>query len=279
MRGYLTPNRLDLTVRQNRQYFYGQCGLCQQLKEDHGSLARFLVNRDALLLQLLVEALQEQVPVTRQIRCAVNPFLHLAKASPIAAKFASAVTILMFSGKLHDTVLDGNFVYSIGSKLSLLINKTKINRAKQQMAELGLDPRQIFKLLEKQQHVEKLHNVNIEKAASQTASGLGLLFGHIAVLVKQPNISESLQQLGYHVGKFIYVLDARDDLKSDLESSQFNPLKTWHEKNKSVGLTTEQANEWLENELIKIKNIFHTLGKHFNFHQEILHNLFCLGLN
>ncbi len=244
MRGYLTPNRLELTVRQNNQYFYSQCGLCQQLKEDFGSLTRFLVNRDALLLQLLVEALQENQPVMQQIRCGVKPFLHSAQANPIAAKFASAVTILMVSGKLQDTIYDGNFVYALGSKVGLLINQRKIKQAEQALAELGFDAQQIYDLLIEQQQVENLPDVDLEKAALPTGKGLGLLFAHIAVLVNRPELTDSLQQLGEHLGRFVYILDARDDLKADIKNQQFNPLKPEYEKTKSVNLVIEHNNQW-----------------------------------
>ncbi len=115
MQGYLTPNRLDLTIRQNRNYFQSQCGLCQQLKKDYGSLTRFLVNRDALILQLLTEAQLQQEPLHQKIRCGVQPFLHSAKANSKAAKFAAAVTVIMFWGKLTDTIADANG--KIGTRL------------------------------------------------------------------------------------------------------------------------------------------------------------------
>ncbi len=279
MRGYLTPNRLDLTVRQNRQYFYSQCGLCQQLKEDFGSFTRFLVNRDALLLQLLVEALQENPPITQQIRCGVKPFLHPAHANPIAAKFASAVTILMVSGKLQDTIYDGNFVYALGSKVSLLINQRKIKQAEQALSELGFDAQQIYDLLIQQQQVENLPDVNLEKAAQPTGKGLGLLFAHIAVLVNRPELKDSLQKLGENLGRFIYVLDAREDLKTDIKNHQFNPLKPEYEKTQSVDLVIEHNNDWIEKQLTEINRCFQALNGSLFRHQEILENLFTLGLN
>ena len=42
--------------------------------------------------------------------------------------------------------------------------------------------------------------------------------------------SEELRRLGYQLGKFIYILDAYDDVQEDIEKNRFNPLKELYHK-------------------------------------------------
>ena len=41
--------------------------------------------------------------------------------------------------------------------------------------------------------------------------------------------SENLNQIGDGLGRFIYLMDAYDDLPTDLRRNRFNPLKPYRE--------------------------------------------------
>jgi len=267
MQGYLTPNRLDLTIRQNRNYFYSQCGLCQQLKQDYGTLARFLVNRDALILQLLTEAQLQQAPIHRKIRCGVQPFLHSAKANPKAAQFAAAVTVMMFWGKLTDTIQDAKGISRWIAKFILWKNRHKIKKAENKLQALGFEVQIIYDLFERQQKIEQSTKFSsLDDVASPTAQGLEALFAHTAILANRPDNIEILKRIGKAVGAMLYILDARDDLSTDIKKKQFNPLK----------FNLKEASTFLHNK----HNATHEAFSGFEtcHHQAVLENIFSLGL-
>ena len=59
--------------------------------------------------------------------------------------------------------------------------------------------------------------------------------------------SEELRRLGYQLGKFIYILDAYDDVQEDIEKNRFNPLKElYHE------LSKEQFDSYVKETLMMI---------------------------
>ena len=59
--------------------------------------------------------------------------------------------------------------------------------------------------------------------------------------------SEELRRLGYQLGKFIYILDAYDDVQEDIEKNRFNPLKElYHE------LSKEQFDNYVKEILMMI---------------------------
>ena len=47
---------------------------------------------------------------------------------------------------------------------------------------------------------------------------------------KQDHWSPELRSLGFHLGKFIYLMDAYDDLARDKRKGAYNPLKTMSEQ-------------------------------------------------
>jgi len=281
MQGYLTPNRLDLTIRQNRNYFHSQCGLCQQLKKDYGTLARFLVNRDALILQLLTEAQLQQEPPHQKIRCGVQPFLHSAKANPKAAQFAAAVTVMMFWGKLMDSIADANGVSGFFTrplaKFLLWKNRHKIKKAETILQKLGFDVQLIYDLFEQQQKLEQVAE-SLDEVASPTGQGLAALFAHTAILANRPENIDILKHLGEEVGAMLYILDARDDLFADIRRKRFNPLKLYAcvKDVTSISLAESKATAFLRQKFQVANEVFS--GFETRSHQELLGNIFSLGL-
>ena len=285
MQGYLTPNRLDLTIRQNRNYFHSQCGLCQQLKQDYGTLARFLVNRDALILQLLMESQLPHEPIHQKVRCGVQPLLHSAKANPKAAKFAAAVTVMMFWGKLTDTIQDAKgisgFLSRPVAKFMLWKNRHKIKKAENTLQELGFDVQVIYDLFEQQQKLEQVSDFSsLDEVATPTAQGLAALFAHTAILANRFDNVDTLKRLGKEVGEMLYILDARDDLSADLKKKRFNPLKI-SSCVKDVTLTSltdaeSKATAFLRQKHRAVNEVFSDFET--RHHQEMLGNIFDLGL-
>jgi hypothetical protein len=283
MQGYLTPNRLDLTIRQNRNYFHSQCGLCQQLKQDYGTLARFLVNRDALILQLLTESQLLQGQRHQKIRCGVQPFLHSAKANPKAAQFAAAVTVMMFWGKLTDTFQDAKgfsgFFARLVAKFLLWKYRRKIKKAENILQKLGFDVQVIYDLFEQQQKLEQSADFSsLDEAASPTAQGLAALFAHTAILANRFDNIDTLKRLGKEVGAMLYILDARDDLSADIRQKRFNPLTFCVKAVTSTSLADakDKATALLRQKHRAVNEIFSGFETHH--HQELLENIFSLGL-
>ncbi|MEN8219490.1 MAG: DUF5685 family protein [Pseudomonadota bacterium] len=244
------------------------------MKKDYGTLARFLVNRDALILQLLTEAQLQQEPPHQKIRCAVQPFLHSAKANPKAAQFAAAVTVMMFWGKLKDTIADANgvsgFFIRPVAKFLLWKNRHKIKKAETILQKLGFDVQLIYDLFEQQQKLEQVAE-SLDEVASPTAQGLAALFAHTAILANRPENIDILKHLGEEVGAMLYILDARDDLLADIKRKRFNPLKLT-----SISLAETKATAFLRQKFQVANEVFS--GFETRYHQELLGNIFSLGL-
>ena len=83
-------------------------------------------------------------------------------------------------------------------------------------------PRQtaaIESYIEKLSLAEAKKETNIDVVSSYTGEVLGELFNW-----QDDAWSKTLHCMGYYMGKFIYIIDAYDDLKKDEKSGSYNPL-------------------------------------------------------
>ena len=64
------------------------------------------------------------------------------------------------------------------------------------------------------------------------AGAFGALMEELFV-IRKDFWEENLRRFGFYLGKFIYIMDAYDDLPKDRESGAYNPLKLTRENCKS----------------------------------------------
>ena len=70
--------------------------------------------------------------------------------------------------------------------------------------------------------IEKKENIGMDEAAEPTAMAMKRLF---SLCTDDEVQSRILAQIGYCIGKWIYLIDAVEDIGEDIKSGNFNPLK------------------------------------------------------
>ena len=73
--------------------------------------------------------------------------------------------------------------------------------------------------MKKLAEAEKRRESNIDIVAGYTGEMLGQLFQW-----KQDEWAKDLDSMGFYMGKFIYLLDAYEDLKKDQKKGSYNPF-------------------------------------------------------
>ena len=63
---------------------------------------------------------------------------------------------------------------------------------------------------------------DLDKVSGLTGTMLGELF-----VYKEGDWSNELRKMGLYLGKFIYLLDAFEDLDKDLKKKDYNPCMNW----------------------------------------------------
>ncbi|MBQ6359722.1 MAG: hypothetical protein IJJ25_01045 [Lachnospiraceae bacterium] len=213
MFGYLITNRAELKVREDETYKKFYCGVCRSLGENSGYLSRFSLTYDMTFLAVLLSDLYDEPFVSVQERCPGNPFRVCEKALSSGVDYAADMNILLTYYNLLDNVRDD------GKKSSLFAARClrkPLNRIKEQY------PRQYHAV---RGYVRDLRKCELKNEPNPDL-GAGLTGKMLAeVFAKEDDIwAERLRNLGFYLGKFIYLMDACEDAEEDSKSGTYNPF-------------------------------------------------------
>ena len=126
--------------------------------------------------------------------------------------------MLLTYHKLRDDCEDEGFFASLGSRLLLPVVSPKAGRAARQYPGMaGI----VEKAMESQRQAEE-EGAGVDRCAEPTANLLGELFGELAGCDNKQR--PALESFGYFLGRWVYLMDAADDLAEDMLSGSFNPF-------------------------------------------------------
>ena len=211
---HISPERLNGEEKERYQACY--CGLCHTLGERYGAFARMILNYDLVFLAMLLA--DGEVPACCARRCVLHP-IHPRCACRATAALESAadISVLLTWWQLRDGVADHGFWGGLKYRfLSLLLRKA-YKKAQETCPEMD-------KMI--QVRLDRLSVLEREKCPvpDEAADAFALLLQDTASLQPFGVKRRGLAQLLYHLGRWIYLVDALDDLKEDGTSGSYNPL-------------------------------------------------------
>ncbi|MBA4688510.1 MAG: hypothetical protein H2184_15265 [Candidatus Galacturonibacter soehngenii] len=213
MFGYVTINKPELKIKEYNRYHAYYCGLCHTLKESHGVLGQMTLTYDMTFLVLLLTSLYESDTTHMQKHCMVHPVkkhdLFVNEVSNYAADMNIALTY-------HHLLDDWNDEKKMNSLVGAKLLKRKYRSIEERY------PRQcqvIESSLRKLCEYEK----NKEKSLDVVSGCFGTLMAELFVM-KQDMWEKTLRNLGFYLGKYIYIMDAYFDLEEDIKNNSYNPL-------------------------------------------------------
>jgi len=233
--GYVRPSPARLTEEDKARFGAAYCGLCRVLGERYGQAARFILNYDFTFLAILLWPAQEEDQVLRR-GCIAHP---LGKRSfypdNAALELAADESVILAWWQIQDALSDpgkGKGKYRAAS----LTLKNAYRRAREQRPDFDRITREKLAAL---RELEEAECPSLDRPADAFA---GLLAAASAE-VEDPVKRRVLEQLLYHLGRWVYLVDAADDLARDAASGSYNPIRC------RFGLTdgtlTEEARETL----------------------------------
>ena len=219
MFGYIRTDVPELRVRENEYYRAVYCGLCKAQGKCTGQCSRMTLSYDAVFLALLRLAVTEERPEIKIGRCIAHPFkkrAYLAYCNSLAY-CAYAYAILAF-GKTVDDISDEKGMKRLKARLSKPFTKHMRKKAlKKDFSELDKAVNDGLKKLSDTEK-EKLPSVDIP------ADRFGDILADILSYGLEGNNQRIMRNIGHHIGRWIYIIDAADDLKDDLAKKRFNPF-------------------------------------------------------
>lgn len=221
MFGYIIPNYDELRVRELKEYRRYYCGLCKCLKERYGLKGQISLTYDMTFLGLLLSSLYEEDAVKGECRCVAHPTTRHEYITTKYLYYAADMNILLMYYKCMDDWNDDHNIVKAG--YAALIKRAGKKAACKYPDKAG----NIADGLRKLSDAEKNRNLNVDYVSG--------IFGEICAEIfacKKDEWYDCLRQLGFYIGKFIYLLDAYEDLEKDLSDGCYNPyLKMHHEQN------------------------------------------------
>ena len=217
MFGYVVPLRGELKVRELDAYQGVYCGLCHTLGRRYGFLPRLLLSYDFAFLAMVLAGPEGSVALERR-RCVACPVRgkRVCPARPELDTAADASVILTY-WKLRDSVADRSFFRGLPARLLSILLRPAYRKA----ARLRPDfDRQTVSCLEELRTLEEEGSPSLDRTADTFARILAGAAPDTGDTVRD----RALGQLLYHVGRWIYLVDAWDDLEEDRAAGRYNPL-------------------------------------------------------
>ena len=202
-------------MRDYDRYRAAYCGLCHALGKRCGFAARFLVSYDMTFLYLLLQS-AEPVGCVKKCRC---PARLKAKSCEVDSAYmdrAADLSVLLYYWKIRDEIADpGSLLRKLGCRAAALA----LRRAYRKAAAAQPEADQMIRL-----QLEKL--AALEAACSDMLDAPADAFARILTAFAQGHPQQRIaEQVLYHVGRYIYLTDALDDLEKDCDSGSYNPLR------------------------------------------------------
>ncbi len=213
MFGYVTIRKPELKIKDYECYHSFYCGLCYQLRKIYGIRGQITLTYDMTFLVILLSSIYEDKVSVNKRHCILHPVKrHTMRYNSITCYGADMNVLLSYFHFKDNWVDDKSMTGAVGT----LAYKGLVRRIKEKYPS---QTRAIVKSLSELSRLERENCQDVLKAADTFGKLMEELF-----LYKRDAFSNYLKSLGYHLGRYIYIMDAYDDLKDDLEKGKYNPL-------------------------------------------------------
>ena len=213
MFGYVVMNKPEIKFKDFDMYRSFYCGLCRELKERYGLSGQITLTYDMTFVILLLSGLYEPPTKKGTTRCIVHPVRRQPVRKNAITEYAADMNIFLTYYKCKD---DWNDERSIPG---LVFGKLLENKEKKSEKLWSKKVQTIVSCLDELSELEKENATDIDRVSG--------CFGRIMaeIFTYREDVWEpTLRRMGFYFGKFIYLLDAYDDVEEDVKKGNYNPF-------------------------------------------------------
>lgn len=213
MFGYVTINKMELKFKEYYSYRGYYCGLCKCLKAEYGNMSRMTLNYDMTFLILLLSSLYEPQNKTYSERCMVHPGKKQLVIQNEITGYAASMNVMLSYYNMLDNWNDEKDIKSLAVCRVLKKDMEKASSRYPEKAEFIN---------------QGLKNItSLEKENSKDPEAVSNEFGHLMeeiFVLKHDQWEKCLRKIGFYAGKYIYLLDALEDMEKDEKNNSYNPF-------------------------------------------------------
>ena len=214
MFGYIAINKAEMKFKDYDMYQSYYCGLCKRLKECYGRRGQMTLSYDMTFLIVLLTGLYEPETDTDVVNCIAHPFeKHTARTNEYS-DYAAAMNLILTYYKCKDDWADEHKKKSFAVMKALqpkmreieALYPEKVKRTAANLAKLSV--------------LETENETNIDVMAGLFGEIMAELFAY-----RPDEWENSLRKIGFFLGKFVYLMDAYEDVEKDIKTGNYNPFK------------------------------------------------------
>ncbi len=219
MFGYVVINKPELKMKDFYKYKAYYCGLCKTLKERYGRFGQMTLSYDMTFLILLLTSLYESETKREQNRCITHPIRKHDTLCNEITEYVADMNIALTYHHLLDDWQDEKSVMGLAGAITLEHHYRRIEKRY---------PRQCAKI---QESLERLQECEIAKESEidRVSGCFGDLMSELFVY-RIDMWENQLRKIGFYLGKYIYIIDAYDDVEKDKKKNSYNPFLARYEE-------------------------------------------------
>lgn len=275
MFGYIAPDKGEMKIKEYELFRAYYCGVCKSMGKSFGPICRLGLNYDSVFLGLFLSSINKEEVSLEYEACIANPLKKkwvVKKSSSV--NFSSDINIILTYYKLQDDWKDEKNLFARLGQLA-------IHPAYKEVIKNNIDAELHIK-----QSLEKLYVLEKQKCSSMDATAdpfADLIRGVVKLGYKSSNKKEeeAVDWMSYNLGKWIYIIDAFDDIEKDVQRNNYNPLLIQYEyKNEDIGIFRNKIKEEVS------FNLIHTLAQAASAfelldmnNRSIIENILYLGMD
>ena len=213
MFGYVVMNKPEIKFKDFDMYRSFYCGLCRELKERYGLSGQITLTYDMTFVILLLSGLYEPPTKKGSTRCIVHPVRRQPVRKNAITKYAADMNIFLTYYKCKD---DWNDERSIPG---LVFGKLLEGKEKKSEKIWSKKVQTIVSCLDELSVLEKENATDIDRVSGCFGRIMAEIFAY-----REDVWEPTLRRMGFYFGKFIYLLDAYDDVEEDVKKGNYNPF-------------------------------------------------------
>lgn len=215
MFGYVIPDKPNMLVKDLSEYRAYYCGLCKAIGKSYSEKARFLTGYDCTFLAAFLHNLYANMPKFNDEVCILNPVKKKTVCvSDEIFEAVAAVSVLLGYYKAVDDVRDEGGVKKRIFAACLRRDYKKAKRRYPSADKVIKDGYERLSAIEKA----------ADKSVDETADAFAVLLRDLIAVLSGEKCNSAVERFSYALGKWVYLMDAVDDVSEDKQKKRFNPF-------------------------------------------------------
>ena len=212
MFGYVTASLKELDQEAQKRYGAVYCGICRRIRLQSGQITRLGLSYDMAFLALLLMSLYEPEETAGEKACALHPVRKRPWVDNKFVQYAADMNVALAYYNFRDDWEDDKkygakfLAGQFGKHLPEIENRY---------------PRQCSAIADCIRQLSELEKAGCGNP-DEPASCFGRLMGEL-LTYEEDLWAQNLRQMGFYLGRFIYLLDAALDYEKDAKKGKYNP--------------------------------------------------------